>query len=857
MTMKKIKTIIACLLASTFIQAQTDYTHGLSVWFDQPTSLKGRAVWYGGRPDLWTGKGKPENAGDLKGIAYDGNGLKRNKPETAGGVNWNYDQEWESKSLPIGNGSIGANIMGSVEAERITFNEKTLWRGGPNTSGGAEYYWNVNKKSAHLLKDIRQAFIDGDDAKAAKLTRENFNSVASYEYGDEKPFRFGNFTTMGEFYIETGHSLVGMGDYKRALSIDSALAVVQYEKDGILYTRRSFTSYPANVLVMRYSADKPGKQNLIFSYAPNPVSEGSIQKSGTNGLIYKGVLDNNGMQYTLRIESIAKGGTTTVKDGKIYISGADDVVFYVTADTDYKINFDPDFKDPKAYVGVNPDETTGEWMKNAVAKGYDALFEEHYADYSALFTRVQLDINPNAPMTLEYPGVNDLPTPKRLASYRKGKADYGLERLYYQFGRYLLIASSRPGNMPANLQGMWHNNVDGPWRVDYHNNINLQMNYWPACATNLDECVIPLVDFIRTLIKPGAVTAQSYYGARGWTAGISGNIFGFTSPFSSYDMSWNFNPMAGPWLATHVWDYYDYTRDKKFLKEVGYEIIKSSAIFAVDYLWKREDGSYTAAPSTSPEHGPIDQGATYVHAVIREILLDAIEASKVLGTDAKLRKEWANVLSNLVPYKVGRYGQLMEWSKDIDDPKDQHRHVNHLFGLHPGRTVSPVTTPELAEASKVVLVHRGDGATGWSMGWKLNQWARLHDGNHAYTLFGNLLKNGTLDNLWDTHAPFQIDGNFGGTAGITEMLMQSHMGFIHLLPALPDAWSDGRIAGICAKGGFDVEIIWQEGKLAETVLTSKSGSRCDLRYGDATLSFATKKGGTYRVAFENGKLIRK
>lgn len=833
--MKKIKIIIACLLASTFIQAQTDYTHGLSVWFDQPTSLKGRAVWYGGRPDLWKGKGKPETAGE---------------------VNYNYDQEWESKSLPIGNGNIGANILGSVEAERITFNEKTLWRGGPNTAKGAKYYWDVNKNSAHLLKDIRQAFKDGDDAKAAKLTRENFNSVASYDSHGEKPFRFGNFTTMGEFYIETGHSFVGMGDYKRALSLDSALAVVQYIKDDINFTRKYFVSYPANMMVIRYSADKPAQQNLIFSYAPNPVSEGKIEAEGNSGLTYRATLDNNGMKYTLRIESECKGGTTTVKDGKIYIDGADEVTFYVTADTDYKINFDPDFNDPLAYVGVNPDETTAAWMKAAKEKGYEKLFEEHYNDYASLFGRVQLELNPNAPMTLEYPGVNDLPTPKRLARYRQGKADYGLERLYFQFGRYLLIASSRPGNMPANLQGMWHNNVDGPWHVDYHNNINLQMNYWPACATNLTECMLPLVDFIKTLLKPGAVTAKAYYGARGWTAGISGNIFGYTSPFSSYDMSWNFNPMAGPWLATHVWEYYDYTRDKKFLKETGYDIIKSSAIFAVDYLWKRDDGSYTAAPSTSPEHGPIDQGATYVHAVIREILLDAIEASKVLGVDAKLRREWNSVLANLAPYKIGRYGQLLEWSKDIDDPKDQHRHVNHLFGLHPGHTVSPVTTPELAEASKVVLVHRGDGATGWSMGWKLNQWARLHDGNHAYTLFGNLLKNGTLDNLWDTHAPFQIDGNFGGTAGITEMLMQSHMGFIHLLPALPDAWSEGRVAGICAKGGFDVEIIWSEGTLKEVVITSKSGSRCNLRYGTSTLSFNTKKGDSYRITAKDGKLMK-
>ena len=815
------------------LQAQTNYTSGLSVWFDQPTTLKGRAVWHGGRPDLWEGKGKPEWAGEG---AY------------------NPDQEWESQSLPIGNGSIGANIMGSLEAERITFNEKTLWRGGPNTEGGAGYYWNVNKQSAHLLDDIRQAFIDGDDEKAARLTRENFNSTASYEYYGEKPFRFGNFTTMGEFYIETGHSMIGLGDYKRVLSLDSALAVVQYRKDGIDYERKYFVSYPANVMVMKFSASEKGKQNLTFSYAHNPVSEGTLTNDGNGGLLFKAALDNNKMEYAVRIKAVTKGGTSEIKDGKIYIKEADEVVFYVAADTDYKINFDPDFNDPKAYVGVNPIATTDEWLRAAEAKGYDALYQEHYTDYSALFNRVKLDINPNAPTTLEYPGVASLPTPQRLKSYRTGKPDFGLEELYFQFGRYLLIASSRPGNLPANLQGMWHNNVDGPWRVDYHNNINLQMNYWPACATNLDECVLPLVDFIKTLIKPGEVSAKAYFGARGWTAGISGNIFGFTAPLISQDMSWNFNPMAGPWLATHVWDYYDYTRDKKFLKETGYDIIKSSALFTMDYLWKRADGSYTAAPSTSPEHGPIDQGATFVHAVVREILLDAIKAAEVLGTDKQLRKEWKNVLDNLVPYQTGRYGQLMEWSKDIDDPKDQHRHVNHLFGLHPGHTISPVTTPELAEASRVVLVHRGDGATGWSMGWKLNQWARLHDGNHAYTLFGNLLKNGTLDNLWDTHAPFQIDGNFGGTAGIAEMLMQSHMGFIHILPALPDAWSEGEVKGICAKGGFDIDIAWKEGRPTEIIVKSKNGERCNLRYGNSTLSFGTKSGKSYKVILTGDKL---
>lgn len=807
----------------------TDYTQGLSIWFDTPNTLQGRAIWYGSRPDLWKGESKPESAGDTA---------------------RNPDANWESQSLPIGNGSIGANIMGSIEAERITFNEKTLWRGGPNTSKGAEAYWNVNKQSAHVLDEIRQAFSEGDQKKAAMLIRKNFNSEVPYESNREKPFRFGNFTTMGEFYVETGLSAVNMSGYKRILSLDSALAVVQFKKDDVAYERSYFISYPANVMAIRFKADRPGKQNLTFSYAPNPVSTGSMTTDGNNGLTYTAHLDNNGMQYVVRIHATTKGGTLSNADGKITVKDADEAVFLVTADTDYKINFDPDFKNPKTYVGVNPAETTRQWMDNAVSMGYDVLFKQHYDDYATLFNRVKLQLNPDQQSA-------NLPTAKRLQNYRKGQPDFYLEELYYQFGRYLLIASSRPGNMPANLQGIWHNNVDGPWRVDYHNNINIQMNYWPACPTNLNECTLPLVDFIRTLVKPGQKTAQAYFGTRGWTASISANIFGFTAPLESEDMSWNFNPMAGPWLATHIWEYYDYTRDKKFLKETGYDLIKSSAQFATDFLWRKPDGTYTAAPSTSPEHGPIDEGTTFVHAVIREILLDAIEASKVLGVDSKERKQWQEVLAHLAPYKVGRYGQLMEWSKDIDDPKDEHRHVNHLFGLHPGHTLSPITTPDLAKAARVVLEHRGDGATGWSMGWKLNQWARLQDGNHAYKLFGNLLKNGTLDNLWDTHPPFQIDGNFGGTAGITEMLLQSHMGFIQLLPALPDAWKDGSISGICAKGNFEVDMSWKNGQLAEATVFSKAGEPCTVRYGDKTLSFKTSKGKVYKLAVEADRLIVK
>lgn len=640
-----------------------------------------------------------------------------------------------------------------------------------------------------------------------------------------------------------------MKNYRRILSLDSAMAVVQFDKEGVQYRRKYFISYPDSVMAMEFSADKAGKQNLVLSYAPNPEAQSNIRTDGTDGLVYTGVLNNNGMKFAFRIKAIAKGGTVIAQNDRLIVKGADRVVFLLTADTDYKMNFNPDFKNPKTYVGDDPELTTQSMMNQALLKGYETLANNHKADYTALFNRVKLTLNPDVTGS-------DLPTYQRLANYRKGQPDFRLEELYYQFGRYLLIASSRPGNLPANLQGMWHNNLDGPWRVDYHNNINIQMNYWPAGPTNLSECTWPLIDFIRGLVKPGEKTAQAYFAARGWTASISANIFGFTSPLSSEIMAWNFNPMAGPWLATHIWEYYDYTRDRNFLKEVGYDLIKSSAQFTVDYLWHKPDGTYTAAPSTSPEHGPVDEGATFVHAVVREILLDAIEASKVLGVDSRERKHWQEVLAHLVPYKIGRYGQLLEWSKDIDDPNDKHRHVNHLFGLHPGRTLSPVTTPELAKAARIVLEHRGDGATGWSMGWKLNQWARLQDGNHAYTLFGNLLKNGTLDNLWDTHAPFQIDGNFGGTAGVTEMLLQSHMGFIQLLPALPDAWKDGLVSGLCAKGNFEVSISWKNNRLDEAILVSKAGTPCTVRYGDKTLSFKTIKGKVYKIKADGDKLMQ-
>lgn len=398
---------------------------GLRIWFDKPTSLDGRTVWWGGDPSMWDAENKPESAGDQ--IA-------------------NPDREWESASLPIGNGSIGANVMGSVEAERLTLNEKTLWRGGPGTSRGAEAYWNVNKEAARVLPDIRRAFAEGDDALAARLTRENFNSTAPYESAAERPFRFGNFTTMGELYVETGLSVVGMSGYRRSLSLDSAVATVRFRKDGAAYERTFFASYPDNALVMRFRADRPGRQNLTLSYAPNPVSTGRMEPDGEGGMAWTARLDNNGMEYAVRFRAVASGGRVAYEDGRLRVEGADEVTFVVCADTDYAPNFSPDFTDAKAYVGVDPKATTAEWARRATEASFDKMLAAHVADYRGLFGRVCLSLNGGE-------AGPDIPTPQRLANYRKGAADNHLETLYYQFGRYCSSPARAPATCPPTCKG--------------------------------------------------------------------------------------------------------------------------------------------------------------------------------------------------------------------------------------------------------------------------------------------------------------------------------------------------------------------------------------------------------------------
>ena len=745
----------------------------------------------------------------------------------------NPDQAWEKYALPLGNGFIGAMVYGGVAVERIQFNEHSLWSGGPGSKGWTQ---DNNKHDAHkFLPEIRKALLEGDAKKAQQLSTEHLRGVGSDDR-QVSDITFGRYQTFGELTIATGHELPeaakGNTDgYRRTLDLSSGVHTVRYPYKGAIYTRESFCSNPDRCLVIRFGAAKPGMQNLKLKLAsPHAL------KTENKGRVFlaSGKLENNGLKIEARIAVLHEGGNVTIDAEGITVKGADEVTFLLVAGTDYAQN-------PLSWRGSDPAPVNAKYLRSAAKLGFEKLRQRHIDDHKNIFGRVAIDLGTSPAETLA------MPTDQRVAQNKK-QPDIDLEELYFQFGRYLLIASSRPGGLPANLQGIWCNEIVPAWNSDYHLNINLQMNYWPSGPCNLLECQEPLIDYIDALRESGAVTARAYNDADGWTAHLSGNIWGCTTPHPGKNRPryWAYFPLGGSWLTTHVWEQYAFGLNKDYLRKRSWPIIAGTADFLVDYLYELPTGELTSAPSWSPEHGPISLGTTADIAMAREALRGAIAAAEVLGETGPQIDSWKETLDKLVPYKIGQHGQLQEWYEDIDKPEDKHRHLNHLFGLHPGTQITPDGMPELTEAVKITLAQRGDGATGWSMGWKINFWARVHDGDHAYLLIRNLLSRGTNPNLFDVHPPFQIDGNFGGCSGMAEMLLQSQYhkdgGEIDLLPALPKAWKTGSVKGLRARGGYTVDIEWKDSMLTQATIHTERKSNLIVKYGDRTEQYETTHG---------------
>ncbi|TWU45437.1 hypothetical protein Q31b_06090 [Novipirellula aureliae] len=716
-----------------------------------------------------------------------------------------YDQPasaWMTEALPIGNGPLGAMLFGGTDIERIQFNEISLWSG---------------------------------DRMARPEDIEEESMGAHQAFGD--------------VFIRLGHDPAKVTNYRRELDIDRAVHRVSYEYNGIHYQQTAFANHPANVIVVQLTADKPaaytGRVWLTDMHGANI-------RLKDNRFYSTGKLKNE-FEYEAQLQVLHQGGelkrATPANPWRIPTSptglnftACDSVTLILGAGT----NFVQDFS--QEWLGEHPHALVTKQVDSAAARSVETLLSEHVADYQSLFRRFTLNLGTVSPDVLAKS------TRQRLQDYSNNKAsDPALEALFCQFGRYLLISCSRPGALPANLQGVWNHSNQPVWACDYHSNINLEMNYWPAEPANLSECHVPFIDYIDSIREPSALNTRKHYGdVRGWTVQTMNNACGISF--------WKWNAPGSAWYAQHLWEHYAFGRDLQYLRETAYPILKETCQFWEDHLKRRPDGTLVTPDGWSPEQYKYEpeEGVTYDQEIIYDLFTNTIEAADALGEDQEFRDHIAALRDDLLKPQIGRWGQLQEWEIDRDDPDDHHRHVSHLFALYPGRQISMATTPELAEAARVSLNARGDESTGWSRAWKINFWARLADGDRAHQLLKSLLNlvsetktiygnsgGGVYSNLFCSHPPFQIDGNLGATAGYCEMLVQSHAGQIQLLPALPSAWATGSVNGLCARGGFEVDMTWKDGQLTTVMIHSKSGQPCRVTYGDKTWESKTIAGESY------------
>lgn len=738
--------------------------------------------------------------------------------------------EW-TEALPVGNGRLGAMVFGKTGIEQIQLNEESLWAGSKLD--------NNNPGALSHLHEIRQLLLDGNIPKALDLSNK-------YLLGT--PPRIRSYQTLGDLFINFDSRSTKVEDYRRELDLRTGIALTRFKQNGEKYTEEVFVSAPDNIVVIQLRSER-GSINASLSLRRE---RDAIVESGENTLVMKGqIIDQDSpesgpggahMRFAAKMTAKATGGTITAQGDSLVVRNASALLLLLTAATDYNrelLNYDRT---------IDPLLLCEEILGKAEVRSYSNLLNDHVADHQALFDRVDFSICNVTQDTI--------PTDIRLRQVIDGKDDPHLVELYFQYGRYLLMGSSRaPGVLPANLQGIWNNHLEAPWNSDYHTNINLQMNYWLADVCNLPETMDPLIRFFEKMMVPGRVTASQMYGCKGWTMHHNTDPFGRSGLMDG--IQWGTFPMAGPWMALHFWEHFSYTNDTAYLREQAWPILKGSARFVLDFLSEDKKGQLVTSPSYSPENAYFMPGTTnpmqltYAAAmdiqIARELFMVCCSASEILGEEPPFRDSIRTAMNKLPPTRIGRNGTIMEWIEDYEEAEPGHRHISQLFGLHPGTQITP-ETPELYKAAASTIERRlahGGGHTGWSRAWIINFYARLLDSEKANDHLLMLLRKSTLPNLFDSHPPFQIDGNFGGTAGIAEMLMQSHAGYIQILPALPSTWKNGHVKGLRARGNFEVDIYWTDGKLKKVVVKAFDNQYCKIKYQSKIIEIAVEKGKSY------------